>query len=446
MHHRTRLKFTRIVGGRRPPLLVGALLLIASCGIDDARRDGTDVHAIYGDDHRRDLFESDLPGALQIARSVAAVVKADSIQGTRLVGQTLGEKLRLCAAESFREQPSVAHCSGFLVSDDKLVTSGHCFKDQDACAQARFVFDYAYWLPSDDPLNLRPENIYRCQSVWRQEHGVSKRDYAIIKLDRKVPNRAPLTLNEQAPISLNTRVFAVGTPAGLPLKVMGGATVVKADDPVYFEATLDSFGGNSGAPVVNQQTQQVEGVLVRGRPDFDIEGECTTTYRYEEATTTAEDVTRSQLIAAALRGQLPPPGPGPTEPEPQPIPTPGPMPHAFNAYADFAQVERLSQHLGSIANAVVQQSSGIVQSEARQLRDLAITMGREAQSLKSGRKPYPQTRLRSFYQQRVQVSINRAQALQRAMNQSAGGSSLHADLYEIMRTLINIRREMTSNW
>ena len=45
------------------------------------------------------------------------------------------------------------------------------------------------------------------------------------------------------------------------------AEVLKNDGLTWFMANLDSFEGNSGSAVFNELTGEVEGILVRGKPD-----------------------------------------------------------------------------------------------------------------------------------------------------------------------------------
>jgi hypothetical protein len=42
----------------------------------------------------------------------------------------------------------------------------------------------------------------------------------------------------------------------------------------FFTANLDTYGGNSGSPVFNADSHEVEGVLVRGDTDFVPVGMC----------------------------------------------------------------------------------------------------------------------------------------------------------------------------
>ncbi|MDD5320391.1 MAG: hemopexin repeat-containing protein [Methylococcales bacterium] len=57
-------------------------------------------------------------------------------------------------------------------------------------------------------------------------------------------------------------------PVGLPTKFGGGATVRDNSPSAFFLANLDTYGGNSGSPVFNSSTHEVEGILVRGETDF----------------------------------------------------------------------------------------------------------------------------------------------------------------------------------
>lgn len=61
----------------------------------------------------------------------------------------------------------------------------------------------------------------------------------------------------------------IGHPVGLPLKVADDAVVSDpGDGQTYFEANLDTYGGNSGSAVFNARTGLIEGILVRGAQDF----------------------------------------------------------------------------------------------------------------------------------------------------------------------------------
>jgi len=86
----------------------------------------------------------------------------------------------------------------------------------------------------------------------------------------------PLRLGTGRP-QLNSRVFAIGYPAGLPLKISPNAEVRSAVAANHcFTAAVDAYGGNSGSPVMSEDSGEVEGILVRGNRDFRLipSGEC----------------------------------------------------------------------------------------------------------------------------------------------------------------------------
>jgi hypothetical protein len=66
----------------------------------------------------------------------------------------------------------------------------------------------------------------------------------------------------------------IGHPVGLPTKIAGGATVRDNSPPTHFLANVDAYGRNSGSPVFDAAGLRVEGLLVRGNPDFVLNDDC----------------------------------------------------------------------------------------------------------------------------------------------------------------------------
>jgi hypothetical protein len=110
-----------------------------------------------------------------------------------------------------------------------------------------------------------------CLAQKNEATGV---DFALVRLDRTIPNHLPLVLDLDGGVKKGTVVYVLGYPLGLPLKLADGALVSSVLDAGYFVANLDTFGGNSGSPVFNASTNQVEGILVRGGADFRAVGSC----------------------------------------------------------------------------------------------------------------------------------------------------------------------------
>ncbi len=230
---------------------------------------GMDV--IYGEDNRKDVYESTDSAVVELSKSTAAMIpnsKLSSANGqTTISGETL-ESRGVCAEERFASQMTAANCSGFLVSENVLVTAGHCIKTEADCAGYKWVFDYKMDADKQDSMKVATKDVYSCSRIIaRALDSMSKDDYAVIQLDRKVADRRPLTFRKSGKVSIGESVVVIGHPSGLPTKIADGAQV-RSHSPKYFIANLDTYGGNSGSAVFNHKTGEVEGILVRGETDY----------------------------------------------------------------------------------------------------------------------------------------------------------------------------------
>lgn len=233
---------------------------------------------VYGDDDRVEVYEAGRD-TQRLARSTAVKIFRrdlfDNGLGQYLLkGRTLAEEQYMCASERFVTQPVAAECSGFLVGPDLMVTAGHCIEDQQDCDSSVWVFDYQM-TPGRSTLTTVPvANSYGCSKVIRKvihPSGVST-DYALIQLDRSVP-RAPLAVRRQGSLPGAARLTLIGAGAKLPTKVSPGGRVIQNRHPEIFTTNNDSFEGNSGAAVINEETLEVEGIVVRGAEDYEFDGE-----------------------------------------------------------------------------------------------------------------------------------------------------------------------------
>ena len=148
---------------------------------------------------------------------------------------------------------------------------------------------------------MKVDNIYGCAEVIEQKlDPITKEDYALIRLNRKVSDRAPLEFRKTGEIENFESLVIIGHPLGLPTKIADNSNVRTNDNEFYFVANLDSFGGNSGSAVFNANTGMVEGVLVRGENDFnyDLENGCYRINTCRDDGCRGEDVTRITRIKA----------------------------------------------------------------------------------------------------------------------------------------------------
>lgn len=231
---------------------------------------------IYGKDDRKDFYQVSDPALRELARATAIQVYNRDISrnlnlSVNLRGENLISLFNMCTTERFAKQISAGRCSGFLVAPDVLVTAGHCVQSQLECEATSWVFDYKIDSPSTSEttnMNLASENVFRCKKVFSQMLTETGLDYAVIQLDRKATGRIPLKVRKSGKVEKKTPLLVIGHPSGLPLKFTDGGKVKRNKKDTHFEANLDTYGGNSGSAVINMNTKEVEGILVRGGTDF----------------------------------------------------------------------------------------------------------------------------------------------------------------------------------
>jgi V8-like Glu-specific endopeptidase len=264
----------------------------------------TKQKGIYGVDDRKDYYEfvNDLERSL--AESVAALFQAERVtsngDGTsKLFTLPLSRSVGVCGGERFSEQPTGAFCTGFLVAEDVIATAGHCINESNV-GTVRFVFGYRMIAENTTQLTIPDQDIYSGKEMigWMLNAG-SGEDWALVRLDRPVPDRTVLALRTSGRIADNAPVFVMGHPSGLPLKFADGSNVRDNTALTYFIANLDTYGGNSGSPVFGADGV-VEGILVRGGTDYVSNGNCVVSLVCPTTGCRGEDCTRITEIAEAL--------------------------------------------------------------------------------------------------------------------------------------------------
>lgn len=234
---------------------------------------------IYGDDNRQETFEVKRDYQ-ELAKSSAGMISnlklVDIGDHFVLPPTTLGKTYGLCEGERFKDQPNAVTCSGFLVGDDLLVTAGHCIRTQKDCESLSWVFDFKLEEKTKRAkVAIDKNNVFKCKKVIDSKlegKGENLRDFALIQLDRKT-KRKPLRFRTSGKIASGTNLVLIGHPSGLPQKVAPSGRVFDNKSKRFFKTNVDSFGGNSGSPVFNKNTNKVEGILVRGAKDY-LKDEC----------------------------------------------------------------------------------------------------------------------------------------------------------------------------
>ncbi len=233
---------------------------------------------------------------LTVASSIAQV-EGGSV---RLLAERFGPTHGLCPGERFYDQPSVGYCTAFLVTEDTIATAAHCVGSPVDCHDRRFVLDYGYDRPDRDPLLIPAEDVYACSEVVTERLDRDKSiDYALLRLDRPVRDRAPLPLLTGSGARPGDGVWTVGYPSGLPLKI-GIEGRVRSIDADALITNLDTFVVDSGSPVFLAHRDEVVGVFVKGGVDFAYADGCRRYVRCPEEGCTGEIATSISLVVPSI--------------------------------------------------------------------------------------------------------------------------------------------------
>lgn len=309
--------------------LLVALLAIGSLTVENTQASPQQNRVIYGEDTRKEWYElSDSAFMFELADSSVALFQKRLINFDEPYYQypkkSLKEAYNVCSTERFVNQPTAAYCSGVLVAPNLVLTAGHCVNDQ-SCKSTIFAFGYSLKFSGQEAQPLDPQEVYQCNKIVARElyceyysydcdtannpHPFYGNDYALIELDREVPNHIPAKLNTavaSTPYQPELPLIMVGYPSGLPQKIDDGAKLRNDLNPNYFTATTDSFARSSGSPVFNALTGELEGILVRGERDYERNEalSCNMNKVCKEDECRGEDVTKISQILPHLKAYL----------------------------------------------------------------------------------------------------------------------------------------------
>jgi len=252
------------------PLFFLTFLILASACSNELDNSTTSqikrAKLIIGLDNREEVKNHSSKFLKEVSKSVAIQIENKFFKNNKLQFDklpSLSERLNICTDERFSNQPAAGECSAFLIGPDLMMTAGHCF-DLDYsktitenCKSYKWVFDYEKGKDSS------PSNVFNCAKVeYIRADYEEESDYAIFRLDRKVKNKPffNVTLNS---FEKDTPVAMIGSPFGTYKKITDGGKFLRMENHLLLH-DLDSFGGNSGSPIINMKTKEVIAIHIQG--------------------------------------------------------------------------------------------------------------------------------------------------------------------------------------
>jgi hypothetical protein len=273
---------------------------------------------VYGQDGRVEVYEE--PDEILRSTALGAVLTLMDPNSISIASDgfvqidplSAKDQLGLCSDERFADQPAPARCSAVLVRPDLALTAGHCSRDV-SCEEMVVVRGFAY----DAPGELRPlhsADLASCKRIVhreppRDQAGGPGLDYAWLELDHPFEGAVGLRVTPATRIVGDEPAVLIGNGVGVPLKIDADGRVVRTDVATgHFVATVDNFGGGSGAGVFDAAGDLL-GIAVTGARDYDATSDGCRKTRVLDESEGMESVTYAAravdgLCAASSRADL----------------------------------------------------------------------------------------------------------------------------------------------
>jgi len=259
------------------------LIVLAGCAAELETGSRSDA-VVYGEDGRMEVYESTDELLTAAARqSVGAVVDRRLVLDPTmpralplndfLIAQ---EGVPLCEEEPYADQPVLATCSGVLIGADLFLTASHCVPTQEFCDDLRVVFGWYFESEGVMPA-MGADDVYECQAIEVISYA---RDYAILRLDRRVAERyvpAELRPGSEGELFPDDRVSVIGFPSGIPAKIDDSGRVLGRTGTESFAFYADVFEGSSGSPVFDNRGRVVGVVSTGTEVDWRVSSSCART-------------------------------------------------------------------------------------------------------------------------------------------------------------------------
>lgn len=160
---------------------------------------------------------------------------------------------RSVAKLRYKKNNMLLTCTGFLVSENLLLTNQHCFDSSDVCGTAFAQFGY-----QEGADGLSRGEDFACEEIKDSDRGL---DFTLLKLAGAPGARWGVLAWDLTAQKQGTRLYVVQHPGGRPKRVaLDGCGVTKASavgelagKPTDLGHQCDTEDGSSGSPVFNRQ-------------------------------------------------------------------------------------------------------------------------------------------------------------------------------------------------
>lgn len=174
----------------------------------------------------------------------------------------------LCSSVKFYQQKTAPFCTAFAVSDDIIITAGHCVSDSNL-DEIVFVFDLKLDNKDDDFSIISEEQIFYPKVILdRVYDSIKKLDYTIIEVEKTIPKNRILDYSLNFNYTIGTRNYIIGHPSGLPIKFAPDGYITQRPSLNHFQTNLNAFSGNSGSPIFDEKSNKVIGIFIAGENKF----------------------------------------------------------------------------------------------------------------------------------------------------------------------------------
>lgn len=185
----------------------------------------------------------------------------------------LSESEYLDESEDFSSQSRFSGCSGSYLGKGLVMTAGHCVsndqKEPDYFENFFMVFGWKHSQEGVPTQNFPVDAVYSIKKVEvRALEGPTGdmkayRDFALVSMDRDPSDRQPLELGTELTPKVGQKVFTIGYPLGLAVKINDpDQAQVYTVEKNGFQTNIDAFGGNSGGPAFDSATNKIVGIIV----------------------------------------------------------------------------------------------------------------------------------------------------------------------------------------